>query len=76
MKNLKRVLREVGSILIAAAASASWMTILAAPFWWNEPPAMITRILFCAIIGFGVIYTAASLHSEFRLVVRVERRIK
>lgn len=76
MKKLRKILREAGTILFASAASESWLAIMAAPFWWDEPPATVSRILLCSILAFVLIYTAASLNSEYRLVVRVERRVR
>lgn len=76
MKTVKKILREVGLILFLAAASASVLVIVSAPFWWYAPPILVSRILLCGLLAFIAIYTAASLHSEFRLVVRVERRTK
>lgn len=76
MKTVKKILREVGLILFFSASSASALGILSAPFWWYEPPIMVSQILLCNLLAFIVLFTAASLHSEYKLIVRVERRTK
>lgn len=76
MKTMKKILREIGVILFFAVGTTAYLGIATAAFWWNLPDPLVARIALSVILAFTVIYTAASLNSEYRLVVRVERRQK
>ena len=71
-----KILREAWDVIAMTAASSMATTIAVSPIWWNEPTEFATRILLCSAIAFLAIYAAASLHSEYRLIVRIERRGK
>lgn len=73
---IKRTLREIGLILFLGIGLATTGMIVSSPFWWDLTNAHIIRIWLGAILACIVMFAAASVHSEYRLVVRVERRVK
>lgn len=72
----KKILREIGLILFMALGALSGLSIATAPFWWYEPPAVVSRLALAVFLGFVVFFTAVSVHDDYELIVRVERRRK
>lgn len=73
---LLRTLREVALILFLGIGFASAGMIVSSPFWWDLPNQSVARIFLSAALACIVVFAAASVNSEYRLIVRVERRIK
>ena len=73
---LKNALRETGLILFLAVGVMSLLMIAAAPFWWYLPTDTVAWLMLLITAVLAVIFAAASFHSEFRLIVRIERRRK
>lgn len=76
MKILKKIISEAAVILGCSVGAMSILMIVASPIWWPLDNMVIGRIMLYMILAFAVVFTAASLHDEFRLTVRIERRRK
>lgn len=73
---LRNALREIGLILFLAAGAMSALMIASAPFWWYLPTDTVAWMMLLITAVLAIIFAAASIHSEFRLIVRIERRQK
>lgn len=76
MKKLKKVISEAALIIGISIGTMSALMIAISPIWWDLSNTIVCRMMLALTLTCVVIYTAASLHDEFRLIVRVERRRK
>ncbi len=76
MKKLKKIISEAALIIGISVGTMSALMIAISPFWWDLNNTTVCRMMLALTLICVAIYTAASLHDEFRLVVRVERRRK
>ena len=74
LRRTAKTIREIAAILFYSAGLTSVLAITTAAFWWHEPTGTVAAIFGWTYLAMAAILTLASLHSEFRLVVRVERR--
>lgn len=75
-KTLKKILREIGLVLYMAVGTTLVLMIASSPYWWDLPDGQTASIAVGLALVFTVIYGMASLHDDYKLVVRVERRRK
>lgn len=77
MKNrLKYIIGEAKVILLCAAAAAMAVAWMSVGYWWDKPQSVVVAIVggtFMITLLLGIF---ASLHDDYRLSVKVERRRK
>lgn len=73
-KKLKYILSEAKCILFCAVLGAMMVTWISVGYWWFKPQALVLAIVggsFTITLLLGIF---ASLHDDYKLSVKIERR--